>query len=133
MLPNNRLKTEQRTNNLENMKTLIKVLSIMTFLSATVTVASICYEGMVLKWFSFVGISILITDILFLIATVCGVFYYKRNKTLFYSHLFSIFVILVGIIMTLIFGKDMPKFLFLLWEFYILYFYGIIVCKKLWK
>ena len=41
------------------MKNLIKVLSITTFLSATVTVASIFYEGMVLKWFSYVGISIL--------------------------------------------------------------------------
>jgi len=29
----------------------------MTFLSATVTVASIFYEGMVLKWFSYVGIT----------------------------------------------------------------------------
>jgi len=55
------------------------------------------------------------------------------NKTLFYSHLFSILVILAGIVIHFIFGKDIPKILFLLWEFYILYFYGIIVCKKLWK
>jgi len=32
------------------MKNLIKVLSIATFLSATVTVGTIFYEGMVLKW-----------------------------------------------------------------------------------
>jgi len=115
------------------MKNLIKVLSIITFLSATVTVASIFYEGTVLKWFSFVGTSILITDISFLITTIAGIFYYKNNKVLFYSHLFSLFVILVGIIITLIFGKDIPKILFLLWEFYILYFYGIVVCKKLWQ
>lgn len=115
------------------MKTLIKVLGIVTFLSATVTVASIFYEGMILEWLSFVGISIYITDILFLMATITGVFYYKGNKALFYSHLFSIFVIIVGLIMTLIFGKDIPKFLFLLWNFYILYFYGIIVCKKMWQ
>jgi hypothetical protein len=119
--------------NLENMKNLIKVLSITTFLSATVTVASIFYEGMVLKWFSFVGISILVTDILFLIATIAGTFYYKNNKTLFYAHLFSTLVILVGIVIFMIFGKDIPKFLFMLWEFYILYFYGIIVCKKMWQ
>jgi len=115
------------------MKNLIKVLSILTFLSATVTVASIFYEGLVLEWFSFVGISIFITDILFLIATVAGVFYFKSNKALFHTHLFSIFVVLVGIIMYLIFGKDIPKFLFMLWEFYILYFYGVIVCKQLWQ
>jgi len=114
------------------MKNLIKILSITTFLSATVTVATIFYEGMVLKWFSYVGISILITDILFLIATIAGILHYKGNKTMFYAHLFSLFVILVGIIIYLIFRKDIPKILFTLWEFYILYFYGIVVCKKLW-
>ena len=115
------------------MKNLINILSIATFLSATVTVASIFYEGMILKWLSFVGISILITDILFLLTTILGIFYYKKNKTLFYSHLFSTLVILVGIVIYLIFGKDVPKILFMLWEFYILYFYGIIICKKSWK
>jgi hypothetical protein len=102
-------------------------------LSATVTVAGIFYEGMILKWLSFVGISIHITDILFLISTIVGIFYYKSNKILFHSHLSSVFVIFIGIIIILIFGKDIPKFLFLLWEFYILYLYGIIVCKKLWE
>jgi tRNA (cmo5U34)-methyltransferase len=43
------------------------------------------------------------------------------------------FLILVGAVIILIFGKDMPKILFTLWEFYILYFYGIVVCKKLWQ
>ena len=65
------------------MKNFIKILSIATFISSTITVASIFYEGMILEWLSFVGISILITDILFLLATIAGVFYYKRNKTLF--------------------------------------------------
>ena len=115
------------------MKNIIKVLSITTFLSSTVTVAGIVYEGMVLKWFSFVGISIRVTDILFLIATIAGSFFYKRNKIMFFAHLLSLFVIFIGIVILLIFGKDIPKFLFLLWEFYILYFYGIVVCKKLWK
>ena len=115
------------------MKNLIKLLSITTFLSAAVTVTSIFYEGMVLKWFSYVGISILVTDILFLIATVAGIFYYKGKKKLFHAHLFSVFVILVGLVIYLIFGKEIPKIMFTLWEFYILYFYGIVVCKKLWQ
>jgi len=115
------------------MKNLVKALSITTFLLATLTVASIFYEGMILEWLSYVGISIIITDVFFLITTVVGVFYYKDNKLLFYSHLFSAFVILLGIVITLIFGENIPKFLILLWEFYILYFYGIVVCKKLWQ
>jgi hypothetical protein len=115
------------------MKILIKTLSIITFLSATITVASIFYEGLILEWLSFVGISIIVTDVFFLISTVVGVFYFKGNNVLFYSHLFSTFIILIGVIITLIFGKDIPKILFLLWEFYILYFYGIVVCKKMWN
>jgi hypothetical protein len=115
------------------MKNLIKLLSIAAFLSATVTVASIFYEGMILEWLPFVGTAILVTDILFLMATFAGIFYYKNNKILFYSHLFSIAVILAGITVTLIFGKDIPKLLFTLWEFYILYFYGISVCRKWWQ
>ena len=115
------------------MSNLIKILSMITFVLSTITVASICYEGMILKWFSFVGISILITDISFVMATIAGLFYYKRNKIMFFSHLVSSFMILVAIIMTLIFGENIPKILFLLWEFYILYFYGIVVCKKLWQ
>jgi len=115
------------------MRTVIKTLSIATFLLATMTVASICYEGMILKWFSYVGVFILLTDVFFLITTVVGVFYYKKNKLLFYSCLTSIFIILIGIIISLIFGKNIPKILFLLWEFYILYFYGMVVCKKLWQ
>ena len=114
------------------MKNLIKILSVGTFLSATVTIAAIFYEGMILEWLPFVGVSIIITDILFVVATIAGVFYYRNDKTLFYSHLFSVFVILTGAILTLILGSDIPKFLFLLWEFYILYFYGAVVCKKLW-
>ena len=115
------------------MKNLIKVLSIITFASATVTVASIFYEGMILKWLPFVRISIHLTDISFLMATIAGTLYYKENKALLYSHIFSIIIILVGILITLIFRQDIPKFLFMLWEFYILYFYGIVVCKKWWQ
>ena len=115
------------------MKNLIKILSITTFLLATATIVSISYEGMILKWLSFVGYLIYATDILFLITTIIGILYYKSYKKLFISHLFSIFVILIGITTTLIFGKDMPKILFLLWEFYIFYFYGIIVVKKIWQ
>jgi hypothetical protein len=115
------------------MKNLIKYLSISTFFLSSATIASIFYEGMVLRWFSFVGILIPATDIFFLVATIAGIFYYKKHKTLFYCHLLSVLTIIIGIIITLIYGKEMPKILFLLWEFYILYFYSIVVIKKLWQ
>ncbi|MCL2597264.1 MAG: hypothetical protein FWD66_06345 [Paludibacter sp.] len=115
------------------MKTIVKILNVTTFALASVTVASIFYEGMILEWLSFVGILIPLTDILFLLATIVGIFYYKKHKMLFISHLFSIFIICIGIIITIIFGKDMPKWLFVIWEFYILYFYGTISIKKMWN
>ena len=105
----------------------------MTFALSTATVTSIFYEGMVLQWFSFVRIFILLTDIFFLLATIVGLFYYKNNTSLFYGHLVSLSVICVGIITVIIFGQDIPKWLFTLWEFYILFFYGLIVARKWWN
>jgi len=126
-------KLSDKDTKILEMKNLIKVLSIMTFLSVNVTVAGIFYEGAVLKWFTIVGILMRVTDILFIIATVAGVFYYKSIKALFYTHLISIFIILAGVIIMMIFGEEIPKFLLVFWFFYILYFYGVIVCKKLWQ
>ena len=114
------------------MQRLLHWLSILTFISSTLTVASICYEGMILQWFSFVAIAICFTDLFFLAATVAGLVYYRNRKPIFYGYVLSAFVIVAGIIVTLVFHRDIPKILFLLWEFYILYFYGIVVCKKLW-
>jgi hypothetical protein len=114
------------------MKNLIKILSIITFALGTLTVANIFYEGLILKWLDYVGTLILLTDIAFLLATIAGLFYYKKHKLLFISHLFSAIIIVIAIIIA-IFKIDFSKWLFMLWEFYILYFYGIIVAKKLWK
>jgi hypothetical protein len=113
-------------------KNLIKVLSIITFTLATITVASIFYEGLILKWFDYVGTFILLTDIAFLLTTIAGLFYYKKHNLLFFCHLFSAVIIVIAIIIT-IFKIEFSKGLFLLWEFYILYFYGIIITKKLWN
>ena len=66
------------------MKLIVKILSITTFVFSTATVASIFYEGMLLQWFSFVGIFILLTDIFFLLTTIVGLFYYKNIKSLYY-------------------------------------------------
>jgi hypothetical protein len=115
------------------MKTLIKILSITTFMLSTATVVSIFYEGMLLRWFSFVKIFIFLTDIFFLLTTFAGLFYYKNNKLLFFWHLISLLVICIGIVIMIIFGKDIPKWLFTFWEFYILYFYGLVVARKWWN
>jgi hypothetical protein len=115
------------------MKTALKYLTVTTFVLATATVASIFYEGMILRWLSFVGVLIASTDIAFFAATAFGVFYYRNHKMLFYSHLFSVLIIIISIIITLIYGHNIPKILFTLWEFYILYFYGVMVVRRLWN
>jgi hypothetical protein len=99
---------------------------------ATLTVASVFYEGLIVQWLNFVGTLILLTNIAFFITTIAGLFYYKAHKPLFISHLFSLAIIVVAIIIA-IFKIEIAKWLFLLWEFYILYFYGIIVVKGLWN
>ena len=115
------------------MKLIVKILSITTFVFSTATVASIFYEGMLLQWFSFVGIFILLTDIFFLLTTIVGLFYYKNIKSLYYIHLVSILMICIAIVITIIYSKDIPKWMFTLWEFYILLFYGYVVSRKLWN
>jgi cbb3-type cytochrome oxidase subunit 1 len=115
------------------MKSIAKILTIITFVLSSATIGSVFYEGMILQWLSFVGILILLTDVSFLLSTIFGTIYYKKQKSLFYSHLFSIAVIFTGIILTLIFGKSIPKILFTFWEFYIFYFYSIAVMKQWWK
>jgi hypothetical protein len=120
-------------NKFKQMKNLIKILSIITFILSSATVISIFYEGMILKWLSFVEILILSTDILFLLSTIFGTIYYRKNKTLFYSHLFSILIIIMSIIIILIYNKNVPKLLFTIYEFYIFYFYFITIIKKWWK
>ncbi|GHV43209.1 hypothetical protein FACS1894180_1610 [Bacteroidia bacterium] len=115
------------------MKNFVKIISFITFAAVSLTVASIFYEGITLRWLGFVGILIPATDVLFLVATIAGIIYYKNAKMLFYSHLFSVIVIVAGIIITLIYGHEIPKLLFTAWEFYIFYFYGYIVVKKLWN
>ena len=111
-----------------NMK-IINVINSMVFLFATALVMSIFYEGLMLKWYAIVPILILATDISFIIATVLNLIFNRNKKLILYLNIFSALFILIAIIMK-VFNITYPQWGTILWNFYILYFYGTqtVVC-----
>ena len=105
------------------MKKIINVINSLIFILATVVVMSIFYEGLTLKWFDFVAVFILITDIFFIIATVLNLIFNKKKGLIFYFNVFSVLFIVIAIIMK-IFNITYPQWGMIVWNFYILYFYG---------
>ena len=91
------------------------------------------HDTSIFEKYWFVGNSILIT--LFLITTIAGLFYYKNRKKLYNIHLFSIFIILIGIIVLFSERIDwvLQIILLLLLYLYIFALYGLIICARLWR
>jgi hypothetical protein len=106
-----------------NMK-IINVINSMVFLFATALVMSIFYEGLMLKWFAIVPILILVTDTSFIIATVLNLIFNRNKKLILYLNIFSALFVLIAIIMK-VFNIIYPQWGMILWNFYILYFYGV--------
>jgi hypothetical protein len=93
---------------------------------------SIFYEGMTLKWYSYVTVLLLVTDGFFFLATILNILFNRKNKLVFRLNIFS--VILIIVMMVLKFLKiEHPHWAVTLWYFYILYFYGIQVITNILK
>ena len=106
-----------------NMK-IINVINSMVFLFATALVMSIFYEGLMLKWYAIVPILMLVTDTSFIIVTVLNLIFNRNKKLILYLNIFSALFILIAIIMK-VFNITYPQWGTILWNFYILYFYGV--------
>ena len=102
---------------------IINVVNTFVFLFATTVVMAIFYEGITLKWYSIVPMLIIITDIAFIIATILNIILNHKTKILFALNLFSILIICVAIIMKIL-NIKYPEWSLLIWNFYILYFFG---------
>jgi len=110
----------------------IRAINILVFSLITIVIGLICYEGLVLEWFSFVPIFILLADIGFILATVLNIIYFRTNRTILIFSIFSIILIMLAIIMKIL-RIEYPKITLLLWDFYILFFHGILIIKVLFK
>jgi hypothetical protein len=103
---------------------IINVINSMVFLFATALVMSIFYEGLMLKWYSIVPILILVTDTSFIIATILNLIFNRNKKLILYLNIFSALFIVIAVIMK-VFNITYPQWGTILWNFYILYFYGV--------
>jgi hypothetical protein len=106
------------------MKKAVKIINSIVFIFFTFVVMSIFYEGLVLEWYSFVALLIIISDIFFIIATILNIIVNRKIKIIFFFNIFSICIICVAIILKII-NVDYPKWSILIWNFFILYFYGV--------
>jgi len=102
---------------------IINVINSIVFLSAAILVMAVFYEGLMLKWYAIVPVLILITDILFIIAAVLNLIFNRNRKLIFCFNIFSVLFIVIAIIVR-VFNINYPQWAMIIWNFYILYFYG---------
>jgi len=102
---------------------ILAVVNFLVFLLALTLNISIFYEGVILKWFDFVSVLILITDISFIVATVLNLLLNRRNKIILFLNILSALFICIAVVIAVL-KIDYPKWCFVFWNFYILYFYG---------
>ncbi len=114
------------------MKQIVKYLNFIVLAAATVVIASVFYEGMVLKWLPFVPIIILIMDTSFIISTVCNLVYYRKHKIILGFSILSLIMILVALVMKAA-GFKYPVISLVFWDFYILFYYCVMTVKQTWR
>jgi len=111
---------------------MLSIIIFIVFLSASALNMSIFYEGLMLKWFDFVPVLILITDISFILATVLSLLLNKKNRVIFFLNILSVLFICIAVLFAVL-KIDYPKWCFVLWNFYILYFYGTQAAINIYK
>jgi len=114
------------------MRKTINIINTLVFLFATLVVMSIFYEGLMLKWYDVVPAFILVTDISFIIATVFSLIFSIKKGLIFYFNVFSALFIVIAIIMK-VFNITYPQWGVIIWNFYILFFYGTLTVVFIYK
>ena len=103
-------------------------LNYWVFIMTTITIGSLIYEAYELKWFSIVGILILLMDGSFIVATLANIMVARRSRWLL-VHVFSLMLILVAVAMKLV-KIDYPTITLVLWCLYIWFVYGISIVRQ---
>jgi hypothetical membrane protein len=109
------------------MKKILFYFDYWVFIATTLAIAGVFYEGMELKWFSIIGVFILVMDYSFMVATLIHIWAERKNKWLL-LHVFSAVMILVAIVMKLL-KIEYPTITLVFWYFYIWFLYGIKIVK----
>jgi len=95
------------------------------FLTATLSIAAVFYEGITLKWYPAVTIFILIMDYSFLLSTIYNLITARKDKLMFPFSLFSLLLIIAALVLKIT-GTAYPPAALTLWYFYIWLYYGYI-------
>jgi hypothetical protein len=117
---------------LEKFMKILRTMNFLVFLLVSIVIISIFYEGVTLKWYPIVPILIIIADISFIVATILNIIFNRKVKILLYFNTFSVLFIVIAVIMK-IFNITYPHWGFVLWNFYILYFFGAQVVINIYK
>ena len=114
------------------MKRLLHLLDTFVFFAATLAIMSVFYEGMVLEWFTVVGILFLVMESSFMISTIVNLIYFRKTKITLLFSLISLVMIVIALT-TKVMNIEHPTFAVVIWFFYIWFYYGIRVSEKLWR
>lgn len=115
------------------MKQLIRVLTIFVFLGALGTVAALAYKGLVnCSVDSVLAITVPIMDYSFILSTVLHLVFYRKNKIIVGLTIFGGIMIIAAYVIKFTSGIFYPMEL-LLWDFYLMIYYGVLVIKGQWK
>jgi len=114
------------------LKNLVRILNYVVAALAASVVISIFYEGMVLRWFSFVPVFMIAADAAFIIATICNLMYFKKRKLLLALNILSA-VLIIAALATKALGWEHPEIFGVVWYFYIFFYYYTMVIKQIWN
>ena len=114
------------------MNKILNVINLILFISVAFCIMAIFYEGLTLKWYSFVPVLMIMSDGFFIIATIMNLVVKRKVKLLLQLNIFSAIIILIAFI-TKFMGIEHPKWCVTIWYFYILYLYGIQVLLNIYS
>jgi len=114
------------------MKKAINILNILVFAAVTLAIAGFVYEAFVLEWFPAVGVLMLTADCLFILSTVVNLIFCRKNKVTLMFNIISFIMIVTAFIIKFGLNAEFPAIPHVLWFFYIWFYYGISLSKKLW-
>jgi hypothetical protein len=81
-----------------------RVMDLIVFVFTSLAIAGVIYEGMTLKWYSFVGILVVCMDYSFLFATLMHLVTDRKTKNI-WLHVFSLVIISMALPWHSIFGR----------------------------
>ena len=116
----------------EFVKKTVHLLNFFVFAAVTLAIMGFVYEAFALEWFTVVGVLILTASYSFMLSSVVNLIFYRKNKVILLFSIISFFLAVIALVMEYaIKDIEIPIILHVLWYFYVWFYYGVMVSKKL--